>query len=63
MEAKLDGVETVSVADGFDSRHPLPSSVLPAMSWGSKMERLAINERIRAARARIWAEGGRCGRP
>jgi DNA invertase Pin-like site-specific DNA recombinase len=33
------------------------------MAWASKMERLAINERISAARERVEAEGGRWGRP
>jgi DNA invertase Pin-like site-specific DNA recombinase len=33
------------------------------MAWASKMERLAINERISAVRERMEAEGGRWGRP
>jgi DNA invertase Pin-like site-specific DNA recombinase len=33
------------------------------MAWAAQMERNAIGERIRAARARIEAEGGRWGRP
>lgn len=33
------------------------------MSWAAKMERLAIAERIAAARERVEAEGGRWGRP
>jgi DNA invertase Pin-like site-specific DNA recombinase len=33
------------------------------MAWAAKMERLAINERIAAARRRVEAEGGRWGRP
>ena len=38
-------------------------SVLAVLSWAAQMERLAINERIAAARARVEAEGGRWGRP
>jgi DNA invertase Pin-like site-specific DNA recombinase len=33
------------------------------MSWAAKMARLAINERIAAARERIEAEGKSWGRP
>ena len=33
------------------------------MAWASKMERLAIGERVASARERIEAEGGRWGRP
>jgi len=31
--------------------------------WAAKMERLAINERIAAARERVESEGGKWGRP
>jgi len=33
------------------------------MAWAAKMERLAINERISAARERVEAEGRSWGRP
>jgi DNA invertase Pin-like site-specific DNA recombinase len=33
------------------------------MAWAAQMERVAINERISAARARVETEGGRWGRP
>jgi DNA invertase Pin-like site-specific DNA recombinase len=33
------------------------------MAWAAKMERLAINERISAARARLEQEGRSWGRP
>jgi DNA invertase Pin-like site-specific DNA recombinase len=42
---------------------PAAGIVLAVMAWASKMERLAINERISAARERVEAEGGRWGRP
>jgi len=37
--------------------------VLAVMAWAAKMERLAINERISAARERLAAEGRAWGRP
>jgi DNA invertase Pin-like site-specific DNA recombinase len=57
------GVELVSVSDGFDLTGPAAEVVLAVLSWASKVERLAINERISAARERVEAEGGRWGRP
>src|SRR5262249_42307877 len=57
------GVELVSVSDGFDLTGPAAEVVLAVLSWASKVERLAINERIAAARERVEAEGGQWGRP
>jgi DNA invertase Pin-like site-specific DNA recombinase len=57
------GVELVTVSDGFDLNGPAAEVVLAVMAWAAKMERLAINERISAARERIEAEGGKWGRP
>lgn len=37
--------------------------VLAVMAWAAKMERLAINERIAAARLRLVQEGRSWGRP
>jgi putative DNA-invertase from lambdoid prophage Rac len=62
-ELRAHGVEIVSVADGFDLAGPAAEVVLAVMAWAAKMERLAIGERISAARERIEAEGGRWGRP
>ncbi|MEW5740444.1 MAG: recombinase family protein [Myxococcota bacterium] len=62
-ELKAAGVELISVADGFDLQGPASEIVLAVMSWAARMERLAINERISAARARAEASGGRWGRP
>jgi DNA invertase Pin-like site-specific DNA recombinase len=62
-ELKTNGVEVVSVADGFDLSGPHAEIIVAVMAWAAKMERLAINERISAARERIEAEGGRWGRP
>jgi DNA invertase Pin-like site-specific DNA recombinase len=57
------GVEVVSVADGFDLSGPHAEVVIAVMAWAAKMERLAINERIAAARERLAEEGRPWGRP
>src|SRR6266849_121299 len=62
-ELRGHGCEVVSVADGFSLEGPAAEVILAVMAWGRKMERLAINERISAARERIEAEGGQWGRP
>ena len=62
-ELRAAGVELVTVADGFDLEGPAAEIVLCVMAWAAKMERLAINERIAAARDRVEAEGGAWGRP
>jgi DNA invertase Pin-like site-specific DNA recombinase len=61
-ELRRHGVEVVSVADGFDPSGPAAEIILAVMAWAAKMERLAINERIAAARERVEAEGGSWGR-
>jgi site-specific DNA recombinase len=62
-ELRGHGVEIVSVADGFDLAGPAAEVVLAVMAWAAKMERLAINERIAAARERLSQEGKPWGRP
>ena len=62
-EFRRHGCEVVSVADGFDLTGPAAEIILAVVSWAAKMERLAINERIAAARVRVEAEGGKWGRP
>lgn len=57
------GVVVVSIADGFDLQGPHWDIIAATMAWAAKMERLAINERISAARDRIESEGGSWGRP
>jgi DNA invertase Pin-like site-specific DNA recombinase len=57
------GVEVVTVADGFDLTGPAAEVVLAVIAWAAKMERLAINERISAARERLRVEGRAWGRP
>jgi DNA invertase Pin-like site-specific DNA recombinase len=62
-EFQHHGVELVSVNDGFDLTGPAAEIILAVLAAASKMERLVINERIAAARARVEAEGRRWGRP
>jgi DNA invertase Pin-like site-specific DNA recombinase len=57
------GVDVVSIADGFDLNGPCSEVVIAVMAWAAKMERLARNERVAAARERIEAQGGKWGRP
>lgn len=57
------GCELVTVADGFDLHGPAAEIILAVMSWASKVERQAINERIAAARDRMEAAGENWGRP
>ena len=62
-ELRVHGCNLVSVTDGFDLQGPAAEVVLAVMAWASKMERLAVNERIAAARDRVEAEGRTWGRP
>jgi DNA invertase Pin-like site-specific DNA recombinase len=62
-ELRAHGCEIVSVSDGFALDGPAAEVVLAVMAWAAKMERLAINERISAARERVEAEGRSWGRP
>lgn len=62
-EFRRAGAELVSVADGFDLTGPAAEVVLAVMAWAAQMERTAISQRIKAARVRIEAAGGRWGRP
>ncbi len=63
QELRQHGCDVVSIADGFDLNGPAAEIVLAVLSWASQMERLAINERISAARERVEAEGRKWGRP
>jgi len=62
-ELRSRGCQVVTLADGFELDGPASEIIVAVMAWAAKMERLAINERISAARARIESEGGRWGRP
>ncbi len=62
-ELQDGGLELVSVADGFDLSGPCAEIIIAVMSWASKMELLAKNERMAAARERMESEGKAWGRP
>lgn len=62
-ELRRHGVELVTVSDGFDLEGPAAEIVLAVMAWSARMERVAINERISAARDRLEAQGRSWGRP
>jgi putative DNA-invertase from lambdoid prophage Rac len=62
-ELRAHGVQVVSVSDGFALDGPAAEVILAVIAWAAKMERLAINERISAARERLEAEGRQWGRP
>jgi putative DNA-invertase from lambdoid prophage Rac len=62
-ELRQHHCELVTVSDGFDLAGPAAEVVLAVMAWAAKMERLAINERIAAARVRLEGEGRAWGRP
>ncbi len=62
-ELRAHGCQLVTVADGFDLDGPAAEIILAVMAWAAKMERLAINERISAARERLASEGRPWGRP
>lgn len=60
---RLQGVEVVTVADGFDLAGPASDVVLAVLAWAAQMERTAIRERIQAARRKKEARGEAWGRP
>jgi len=62
-EFKRHGAELVSLTDAFDLNGPAAEVVLAVLAWAAQMERARIGERIRAARVRVEASGGRWGRP
>ena len=62
-ELRAHGVQVLSVSDGFALDGAAAEVILAVIAWAAKMERLAINERISAARERLEAEGRRWGRP
>jgi DNA invertase Pin-like site-specific DNA recombinase len=62
-ELTRHGCELVTIADGFTLEGPGAEIVLAVLAWAAKMERLAIGERISAARERAKAEGKGWGRP
>ena len=62
-ELEQHGCELVSIADGFSIGGPARDVVLAVLAWAAQVERDAIGERIRGARAKVEAKGGAWGRP
>jgi DNA invertase Pin-like site-specific DNA recombinase len=62
-DLRAHGVQLVTLADGFDVDGPAAEVVLAVLAWAAKAERLAINERIAAARERLRSENRPWGRP
>jgi DNA invertase Pin-like site-specific DNA recombinase len=62
-ELRTHSAEVVSASDGFELQGPHAEVIIAVMAWAAKMERLATNERISAARERVEAEGGHWGHP
>ena len=61
-ELRSHGCRVISVADGFDLDGPAAEVVISVMAWAAQLERLALGERISAARERVEAAGGNWGR-
>lgn len=62
-ELREAGCKVITVADGFDLEGPAAEVVIAVIAWAAQMERVALGERISAARARVEAEGRTWGRP
>lgn len=62
-EFRTCGCHIVTCADGFLIDGPASDVVLAVIAWAAQMERLAIGERIAAARKHVEARGGHWGRP
>ena len=62
-ELVSSGCQVMSVADGFALDGPFADVVLAVIAWAAQMERLAIGDRIAAARVRVEASGRTWGRP
>ncbi len=64
-ELQHGGCTVVTVGDGFDlgGQGIVGQVVVAVMAWAASMERLALGERIAAARVRVEKSGGHWGRP
>ena len=62
-ELRAAGCKVLSTHDGFDLEGPAADVVISVLAWAAQMERLALGERIAAARARVERRGGSWGRP
>jgi hypothetical protein len=55
--------DVLAATSVFDLNGPCAEVIIAATAWAAKMERLAMAERVSAARERVEAEGGAWGRP
>lgn len=62
-ELRAAGCTVLTINDGFNLEGPAADVVVAVLAWAAQMERVAMGERIMAARARVEASGGRWGRP
>jgi DNA invertase Pin-like site-specific DNA recombinase len=62
-ELREGGAELVSLHDPFPLNGPEGDVAIAALAWAAQRERQRLNERLRAARARVEREGGHWGRP
>jgi DNA invertase Pin-like site-specific DNA recombinase len=62
-ELREGGCELVSLHDPFPLNGPEGDVAIAALAWAAQRERARLNDRLRAARARIEREGGHWGRP
>jgi len=63
-ELEAGGCELVTVADAFDLRPGAARDIVIAvLAMGAQLEREALAERIKSARAKVEAKGGAWGRP
>lgn len=62
-EVRRNGCAIVSVSDPFDLDGPASDVVLAVLAWSAQFELRRLGDRIRAAKGRIEAAGGRWGRP
>lgn len=62
-EMRAYGTELVSVTDGFQINGPASDVIMAVLAFAARMELMAKNERVAAARLRLESEGRKWGRP
>ena len=62
-ELKRNGCSVVTIADAFELEGPTADIVLAVLAACAQMERMALADRVNAARERVEREGGQWGRP
>jgi DNA invertase Pin-like site-specific DNA recombinase len=62
-EFRSAGCELVTIADPFSLDGPMGELLASILAWVAQSERLALGERIAAARVRVESQGKKWGRP